>query len=132
LYKYASDIEKQYEEFLQRHKQSIKNKLMVRNNIFSTEIRVPFENKPCIKVFFLDDSVASSAKAVVETLNCVMTVNITESKSKAHPGNTLTAYPKPMVDAKLCEKEIIEGLNHYLSKISIGNMQPHNEAFLLV
>lgn len=129
LYKYANDIEKQYEEFLQRRKKSIENKLMVRNNNFSTEIRVPFENKPCIKVFFLDDSVAPSAKAVVETLNCVMTVNITESKSKAHPGNTLTVYPKPMIDAKLCENEIIEGLNHYFSNFSVGNMQPHNEAY---
>ena len=129
LYKYANDIEKQYEEFLQRRKKTIEKKLMVRNNIFSTEIRVPFENKPCIKVFFLDDSVAPSAKAVVETLNCVMTVNITESKSKAHPGNTLTVYPKPMVDEKLCENEIIEGLNRYFSNISVGNMQPHNEAY---
>lgn len=129
LYKYASDIEKQYEEFLQRHKQLIESKLMVRNNIFSTEIRVPFENKPCIKVFFLDDSVAPSAKAVVETLNCVMTVNITESKSKAHPGNTLTVYPKPMVDAKLCEKEVIDGLNCFFSNVTVGNMQPHNEAY---
>ena len=102
---------------------------MVRNNIFSTEIRVPFENKPCIKVFFWDDSVAPSAKAVVESLNCVMTVNITESKSKAHSGNTLTVYPKPMFDARLCEKEGIDGLNRFFSNVSVGNMQPHNEAY---
>ena len=129
LYKYASDIVKKYEEYLQRRKKSIENKLMVRNNIFGTEIRVPFENKPCIKVFFFFVSVAPSAKAVVETLNCVMTVNITESKSKAHPGNTLTVYPKPMVDAKLCENEIIEGLNLFFSNTSVGNMQPHNDAY---
>ena len=70
LYKYAIDVEKQYVEFLFSRKQLIENRFMLRNNRFSTEIRVPFENSPYIKVFFLDDSVASRAKVAVETLNC--------------------------------------------------------------
>lgn len=129
LYYYAIDVEKQYVEFLFSRKQLIENRFMLRNNRFSTEIRVPFENSPYIKVFFLDDSVASRAKVAVETLNCVKNVNITLSTSKAHPGNTLTVYPKPMVDAKICEKEIIEELNRFFSNIIMGNMQPRNEAF---
>lgn len=129
LYKYASEVEKQYEEFLFSRKQSIDYKLMVKNNCFSTEIRVPFENSPYIKVFFLDDSVACRAKVAIETLNCVKNVNVTVSTSKAHPGNTLTVYPKPMIDAKNCEKEIMEELNRFFSNVTVGNMQPHNEAF---
>ena len=129
LYKYASDVEKQYGEFLFSRKQLIEDRLMLRKNRFSTEIRVPFENSPCIKVFFLDDSVASRAKVAVEALNCIKNVNITLSTSKAHPGNTLTVYPKPMVDTKICEKEIIEELNRFFSNVIMGNMQPRNEAF---
>lgn len=129
LYKYASDVKKQYGEFLFSRKQLIENGLMLKNNRFSTEIRVPFENSPYIKVFFLDDSVASRAKAAVEALNCVKNVNITLSTSKAHPGNTLTVYPKPMVDARDCEKEVIVGLNLFFSNVTVGNMQPHNDAY---
>lgn len=128
LYKYASDVQMQYEKFLYSRKQSIENKLMVRNNRFSTEIREVFDN-PYVKVYFLDDSIAPSAKTVAEALNCVRKVNITESKSKAHPGKTLTVYPKPMIDAKNCEKEVIVGLNLFFSNIAVGNMQPRNEAF---
>ena len=34
-----------------------------------------------------------------------------------------------MVDAIICEKEIIEELNRFFSNIIMGNMQPRNEAF---
>lgn len=128
LYKYASDVEKQYGEFLFSRKQFIENKLMLRNNRFSTEVREVFDN-PYIKVYFLNDTIAPSAKNVVEALNSVRMVNITESKSKAHPGKTLTVYPKPMVDARDCEKEVIVGLNLFFSNVTIGNMQPHNDAY---
>ena len=128
LYKYASDVEKQYGEFLFSRKQFIENKLMLRNNRFSTEVREVFDN-PYIKVYFLNDTIAPSAKNVVEALNSVRMVNITESKSKAHLGKTLTVYPKPMVDARDCEKEVIVGLNLFFSNVTIGNMQPHNDAY---
>lgn len=81
---------------------------------FNTEIREAF-GKPYIKAFFLDDSIAADAKTIVEGLRCVRTVSITPSSSKDHPGNTLTVYPKPMVDAETCEKEIHEALNLFFS-----------------
>ena len=101
---------------------------MLRNNRFSTEVREVFNN-PYVKVYFLDDTIAPSAQTVVETLNSVRKVNITESNSKAHPGKTLTVYPKPMIDARDCEKEVIVGLNLFFSNVVVGNMQPRNDAY---
>ena len=90
---------------------------------FSTEIKEAF-SKPYIKVYFLDDSVASYAKEVIERLNVVKTVNITPSSSKDHPGNTLTVYPKLMVDVEDCEKEMIEALNGFFSRGVIADRKP--------
>lgn len=100
---------------------------MFRNNQFATEIRTIFENKHYIKVFFLDDTVASQAKTYIETLNCVKNVNITESQHQAHMGNTLTVYPKPMVTIEYCEKEITNTLNVFFG--NVGNMQAHSVAY---
>jgi hypothetical protein len=128
LYKYASSIEKDYECFLLGRKQIIEKKIMPTNNSFSTEVREVYET-PYIKVFFLDDSVASNAKTVVEALNTVKKVNVTPSNSKDHPGDTLTVYPKSMVDAKTCDKDITDALKRYFSNVSIGNMKVRNEAY---
>lgn len=96
---------------------------------FSTEIKQAF-SKPYIKVNFLDDSVASYAKEVIEILNVVKTVNITPSSSKDHPGNTLTVYPKSMVDVEDCEKEMIEALNGFFSRGVIADRKPvRNDAY---
>ena len=96
---------------------------------FSTEIKEAF-SKPYIKVYFLDDSVASYAKEVIERLNGVKTVNITPSSSKDHPGNTLTVYPKSMVDVEDCEKEMIEALNGFFSRGVIADRKPvRNDAY---
>lgn len=96
---------------------------------FSTEIRNAFE-KPYIKVFFLDDSFSTVAKGFVERLNVVKTVNITPSGSKDHPGNTLTVYPKSMVEVEDCEKEIIEALNGFFSHGILAEKKPvRNDAY---
>lgn len=96
---------------------------------FSTEIKQAF-SKPYIKVNFLDDSVASYAKEVIEILNVVKTVNITPSSSKDHLGNTLTVYPKSMVDVEDCEKEMIEALNGFFSRGVIADRKPvRNDAY---
>ena len=96
---------------------------------FSTEIKEAF-SKPYIKVNFLDDSVASYAKEVIERLNVVKIVNITPSSSKDHPGNTLTVYPKSMVDVEDCEKEMIEALNGFFSRGVIADRKPvRNDAY---
>lgn len=115
LYNYSNSVVKDYESYLLERKQSIEYQIMQRNNCFSTEIREPYDNKPCIKVFFLNDIIAPDAKKVVETLDTVKNVNISHSSSSSHPGNNLTVYPKPMVTAKLCEKEIIDVLNLFFS-----------------
>ena len=83
-----------------------------------------------IGLYFLDDSVASYAKEVIERLNVVKTVNITPSSSKDHPGNTLTVYPKSMVDVEDCEKEMIEALNGFFSLGVIADRKPvRNDAY---
>lgn len=71
--------------------------VLPKRRYFSTEIRETF-SKPYIKVYFMDDSIATDAKMVVERLNVVRAVNITPSSSKDYSGNTLTVYPKSMVD----------------------------------
>lgn len=126
LYKYASVAEKNYEDFLGERKREIQN-IMGSNNSFSTEICSVFD-KPYVKVYLLDDCVAPQVKEVVEALNVVRKVNITESKSAAHPGNTLTVYQKPMVTAEKCEKDVINTLKQYFSNEAAGQMHIHNEA----
>lgn len=115
LYDYACKVVSDYTVYLNRRKIKIEQILMTRNNQFSTEIRIPFPDKPCVKVFFLDDSVAPQAKPVIEKLNSVRRVNISESHSSAHPGENLTVYPKPMVTAEFCEKDITEALQQLFS-----------------
>lgn len=98
------------------------------SSAFSTEIRETF-GKPYIKVFFLDDSIAEQAKSAVEVLNSVKNVNITISASSAHSVNTLTVYPKPMVDVKSCEEEVKNILKGFYSGVTKGTMHPRNEAY---
>lgn len=99
-----------------------------KRSVFSTEIREA-SGKQYIKVFFLDDAMAEKSKSVVESLICVNNVNITTSASSAHPGNTLTIYPKPMVDVKSCEEEVKKSLQGFFSGATKGEMHPRNEAF---
>lgn len=102
---------------------------MPKRRYFSTEIREIFR-KPYIKVYFLDDSIATDAKEVVERLNVVKSVNISPSSSKDHPGNTLTVYPKSMVDAEDCEKEVVEALNGFFSRGVLADRKPvRNDAY---
>ena len=102
---------------------------MPKRRYFSTEIRETFNN-PYIKVYFLDDCVATDAKEVIERLNVVKTVNITPSRSKDHPGNTLTVYPKLMVGVEDCEKEMIAVLNGFFSQGVIAERKPvRNDAY---
>lgn len=93
---------------------------MQKKNQYSTEIRESF-GKQYLKVFFLNDSIATDAKAVIGNLLCVKTVNVTPSSSADHPGNTLTVYPKSMVSAQDCEKEVTEALNSLFATSSIQN-----------
>lgn len=101
---------------------------MSKNNCFSTQLGKTFDTE-YVKVFFLDDSVAPEAQETVSALNCVKKVNITEYKGTAHPGQSLTVYPKSMVTAALCEKEVISALNSFFAHVTVGKMLGHNEAY---
>lgn len=86
------------------------------NNNFSTEIRKSPTSK-YLKVFFLEDSEAKKTQEIILALKEVKTVNITESASKSHPGDTLTIYPKPMVDISTLDKVVRESLDSYFSGV---------------
>ena len=101
---------------------------MPNRRFFSTEKR-EVSGKPYIKVFFLDDAMVEKAKPVVESLMSVKNVNISTSASSEHPGNTLTVYPKPMVDVKSCEEDINKSLNGFFTSVTKGEMHPKNEAY---
>lgn len=87
------------------------------NNRFSTEIREA-PNSKYLKVFFLDDSEAKKTQEIILSLKVVKTVNITVSESKSHPGDTLTIYPKPMVDINTLDKEVKKSLVSYFSGVT--------------
>lgn len=126
LYSYAKEFEEEYESFIEQRKRTLETIIMAGNK-FSTLIASACGNE-YVKVFFLDDSVATDARSVVEGLNTVRKVNITQSTSNDHPGATLTVYPKSMVTAKECEAEVKESLALFFSKATVGNMKPKNEA----
>lgn len=86
------------------------------NNKFSTEIREA-PNTKYLKVFFLNDSEASKTLEIISSLEEVRKVNITESSSKSHPGNTLTIYPKPMVDIITLKNVVEESLECFFSGV---------------
>lgn len=87
------------------------------NNKFSTEIRESFDSK-YLKVFFLNDSEAKKTQEIILALKEVKTVNITVSESKSHPGDTLTVYPKPMVDINTLNNVVKNALNGHYSGVT--------------
>lgn len=84
---------------------------------YSTEIRKAPNNKEYVKVFFLDNNDLIEYKTLLEGCKEVKNVNITKSESKVHGGDTLTVYPKPMVNGKVLENIIDITLDKYLSGI---------------
>lgn len=102
---------------------------MSKSRKYSTEIREVF-GKQYIKIFFQDDSIVTEAKEIVERLNVVKSVNITPSGSKDHSGNTLTVYPKSMVEVDACENEVREALNGFFAHGIIAEKKPvRNDAY---
>ncbi len=124
LYNYAKDAREEYELFLIQRVKELDNSMATKNNCFSTQISKTFDTE-YVKVFFLDDSVAPKAQEVVMALNCVKNVNISEYKGTAHPGQSLTVYPKSMVTVQKCDQDVNEALNQFFSKgIVIGAAKP--------
>lgn len=87
------------------------------NNKFSTEIRET-SNSKYLKVFFLDDAEAKNVQDIIQSLNEVKKANITVSASNAHPGDTLTIYPKPMVDINTLDNVVKKALDSYFSGVT--------------
>lgn len=88
------------------------------NDKFSTSIRETFNTK-YLKVFFLDDSEAQKTLDIIRALNEVKNVNVTVSKSTSHPGDTLTIYPKPMVDIDTLDCIVNKALEKYFSGVTV-------------
>ena len=86
------------------------------NNNFSTEIREA-PNSKYLKVFFLDDTEAMNAQEIMQALNGVKKANITKSESKSYSGDTLTVYPKPMIDIGTLDNAVKKALNSYFSGV---------------
>ena len=91
---------------------------------YSTEIRKALGEKEYIKVFFLDNHDISKYKTLLDTCIEVRKVNVTKSESNAHKGDTLTVYPKPMIDGETLEKSVKALLNEYFSGV-------HEEAIVV-
>lgn len=124
LYNYAKEAREEYERFLIQRVKELDNSMATKNNCFSTQISKTFDTE-YVKVFFLDDSVAPKAQEVVMALNCVKNVNISEYKGTAHPGQSLTVYPKSMVTVQKCDQDVNEALDQFFSKgIVIGAAKP--------
>lgn len=83
---------------------------------YSTETRKAFD-KEYVKVFFLDNHDLNEYKTFLEKCKEVKNINITKSESRAHGGDTLTVYPKPMFDGKVLEDIINIALAKYFSGI---------------
>lgn len=88
-----------------------------KGNMYSTEIRESPRGK-YLKVFMLDDSMVEKLQKLLNTLKEVKNVNITESQSNAHPGNTLTIYPKPKVNIETLDKIVKSTLDKYYSGVT--------------
>ena len=128
LFNYAKDARDEYERFLVQKMKDLENSMAIKNTCFSTKIGQTFDTE-YVKVFFLDDSVAPEAQKIVWSINSVRNVNITVSQSAAHPGNTLTVYPKPMVTAQACEKDVIEVLRQFFKGTSKKSRSVKTDAY---
>lgn len=91
---------------------------------YSTEIRKSPDNTDYVKVFFLNNHDISEYKILLDTCIEVRKVNVTKSESNAHKGDTLTVYPKPMIDGKTLEKSVKALLDEYISGV-------HEEAIVV-
>ena len=80
-----------------------------------------------MKVYFLDDDQAVHTKNLLENINEIKTVNITESKSKDHPGQTLTIYPKMMVSAENVKKLVEATLDDYFAGTIVNAVNVSSE-----
>lgn len=128
LFNYAKDFEDSYESFVLERKKEVIDKIMPKKNYFSTEIRSSNETH-YIKVFFYDDSVAEQAAEAISPTKSIKTINVTQSHSKDHPGNTLTIYPKSKVPIEECLKDVECALNNFFANVEVGQMNGHDEAY---
>ena len=82
---------------------------------YKFERREVFE-KPYLKMF-VRDITCEQVKARIEILDSIKKVNITESKSTSHPGQTLTIYPCDCYSLEEVESDIITRLENYSAQV---------------
>lgn len=68
-------------------------------------------------MFFLDNQDISECMILLDTCIDIRKVNVTKFESNAHKGDTLTVYPKPMIDGKSLEKSVKALLDEYFSGV---------------
>lgn len=86
---------------------------------YSTEIRKAPGEKEYLKVFLLDNNNIEMCKSLLEKCNEIRKVNVTRSENKGANGDTITVYPKPMVDGKNVESVVKALLDDYFSGMSV-------------
>ena len=94
---------------------------------FTTEIRQT-KNNDYVKVFLLDMARNEEIKTALSDLDCVKTVNLTESNSRNNPSMTLTVYPKRMFDGQTLNKRIVSFLDSYFTGVVDNSEAVRNEA----
>jgi hypothetical protein len=85
---------------------------------YGIEIRKAFDSE-YLKVFLVDETKIQFAKSVIEKCASVKKVNITNSTSQAHNGDTLTIYGKPMFNIKEIEQQVVMALDSLFKHIII-------------
>ena len=83
---------------------------------FKTEKRKVFDTD-YVKVFLLDEKKISEVAAAISKLDCVKNVNLTKIKDY-NSKETLTVYPKPMVDIESLEKRVVSFLDNYFDEVT--------------
>lgn len=94
---------------------------------YSTEKRKVYDTE-YVKVFLLDEKRIVELQAALLKLDCVKKVNITPSESANNPKNTLTVYPKRMIDSETLEKNVISFLDSYFDGVVDNSGLVENEA----
>jgi phosphatidylserine/phosphatidylglycerophosphate/cardiolipin synthase-like enzyme len=94
---------------------------------YSIEIRKVHDSE-YLKVFLADETKIQFAKSVIEKCASVRKVNVTNSTSQAHNGDTLTIYGKPMFNIKEIEQEVAMALESSFKHIIIIPEQIVTEA----
>lgn len=106
-------------------KKSKKSGMAMNRQFYQTEIRETFEKK-YVKVFLNSLSLIEPLQQLLQTLQSVKRVTITDSTSVNNLSKTLTVYPKLAFSAEEVEDEIHYTLDNYFSDPKINTTHLSN------